>query len=118
MVDVRRTDVLVHGDKGLRVGSEIQLSYETGPSVSKRTDIARADGLSLLRTTDDMPGGIRSGLQRHQEGPDIDPATRETFDAYPWRSPEPGQPRRCCWPRHRWWRESALLRELQRNSSV
>ncbi|WP_406423611.1 SDR family NAD(P)-dependent oxidoreductase [Streptomyces sp. NBC_01589] len=37
-----------------------------------------------------MPGGIRSGLQRHQEGPDIDPATRETFDAYPWRTPEQG----------------------------
>ncbi|MGW3687106.1 SDR family NAD(P)-dependent oxidoreductase [Streptomyces sp. NPDC005125] len=37
-----------------------------------------------------MPGGIRSGLQRHQEGPDIAPATRETFDRYPWRSPEQG----------------------------
>ncbi|MGW3699057.1 competence protein CoiA family protein [Streptomyces sp. NPDC005056] len=49
----RRTDVLVHGDKGLRLGCEIQLSYETGPSVSKRTDIARADGLSPLWTTDD-----------------------------------------------------------------
>ncbi|WP_189282257.1 competence protein CoiA family protein [Streptomyces atratus] len=49
----RRTDVLVHGDNGLRLGCEIQLSYETGPSVSKRSDIARADGLSPLWTTDD-----------------------------------------------------------------
>ncbi|MGW7603207.1 competence protein CoiA family protein [Streptomyces antimycoticus] len=49
----RRTDVLVHGENGLQLGCEVQLSYETAPAVVKRTDIARADGLSPLWTTDD-----------------------------------------------------------------
>lgn len=50
----RRTDVLVHGDNGLKLGCEIQLSYATAPSVAKRSDIARSDGLSPLWTTDDV----------------------------------------------------------------
>ncbi|MCB5910372.1 competence protein CoiA family protein [Streptomyces pinistramenti] len=49
----RRTDVLVHGEDGLKLGCEIQLSYATPRAVVKRSDIARADGLSPLWTTDD-----------------------------------------------------------------
>ncbi|MFH8620152.1 hypothetical protein ACH4E8_34430 [Streptomyces sp. NPDC017979] len=48
----RRTDVLVHG-AGVELGCEIQLSYATAQAVTKRSDIARADGLSPLWTTDD-----------------------------------------------------------------
>ncbi|WP_031069311.1 hypothetical protein [Streptomyces sp. NRRL S-118] len=50
----RRTDVLVHGENGLQLGCEIQLSYATAQAVAKRSDIARADGLSPLWTTDDI----------------------------------------------------------------
>lgn len=50
----RRTDVLVHGADGTQLGCEIQLSYATAQAVAKRTDIARADGLSPLWTTDDV----------------------------------------------------------------
>ncbi|MFB6823708.1 hypothetical protein ACFCXA_19195 [Streptomyces virginiae] len=49
----RRTDVLVHGDNGIKLGCEIQLSHTTAHSVAKRSDIARSDGLSPLWTTDD-----------------------------------------------------------------
>ncbi|MGO4749247.1 hypothetical protein AB4212_11565 [Streptomyces sp. 2MCAF27] len=49
----RRTDVLVHGENGLELGCEVQLSYTTAQAVVKRSDIARADGLSPLWTTDD-----------------------------------------------------------------
>ncbi|WP_141567961.1 competence protein CoiA family protein [Streptomyces ipomoeae] len=49
----RRTDVLVHGANNLLLGCEIQLSYATARAVAKRSDIARADGLSPLWTTDD-----------------------------------------------------------------
>ncbi|WP_351233824.1 hypothetical protein [Streptomyces sp. NPDC002133] len=49
----RRTDVLVHGDRGLKLGCEIQLSHATAAAVVKRSDIARRDGLSPLWTTDD-----------------------------------------------------------------
>ncbi|MEU1867821.1 hypothetical protein [Streptomyces gardneri] len=49
----RRTDVLVHGEGGIELGCEVQLSYTTSHSVTKRTDIARADGLRPLWTTDD-----------------------------------------------------------------
>ncbi|GAA1122739.1 hypothetical protein GCM10009577_52330 [Streptomyces javensis] len=44
----RRTDVLIHGENGLQLGCEVQLSYETAPAVVKRTDKAPADGLSPL----------------------------------------------------------------------
>lgn len=50
----RRTDVLVHGENGLQLGCEIQLSYATAHAVAKRSDIARADGLTPLWTTDDI----------------------------------------------------------------
>lgn len=49
----RRTDVLVHGENGLELGCEVQLSYTTAQAVVKRSDIARSDGLSPLWTTDD-----------------------------------------------------------------
>ncbi|MEU6332012.1 hypothetical protein ABZ851_32865 [Streptomyces sp. NPDC047049] len=49
----RRTDVLVHGEQGLQLGCEIQLSWATAPAVAKRSDIARSDGISPLWTTDD-----------------------------------------------------------------
>ncbi|MEU7179902.1 MULTISPECIES: hypothetical protein [Streptomyces] len=49
----RRTDVLVHGENGVTLGCEVQLSYATAQAVVKRTDIARADGLTPLWTTDD-----------------------------------------------------------------
>ncbi|MGP3991603.1 competence protein CoiA family protein [Streptomyces sp. 3N207] len=49
----RRTDVLVQGENGIQLGCEIQLSYATARAVAKCTDIARADGLRPLWTTDD-----------------------------------------------------------------
>jgi NAD(P)-dependent dehydrogenase (short-subunit alcohol dehydrogenase family) len=36
-----------------------------------------------------MPGGIRTGLQRHQEG-DMTPEIREAFDNYNWKTVEEG----------------------------
>jgi NAD(P)-dependent dehydrogenase (short-subunit alcohol dehydrogenase family) len=36
-----------------------------------------------------MPGGIRTALQRHQD-PDSDPAIKEIFDRYPWKTLEQG----------------------------
>ncbi|MDX6259150.1 MAG: hypothetical protein QOH84_838 [Kribbellaceae bacterium] len=36
-----------------------------------------------------MPGGIRSGLQRHVD-PDNDPGVKATFDSFPWKSTEQG----------------------------
>ncbi|WP_369254349.1 SDR family NAD(P)-dependent oxidoreductase [Streptomyces sp. R35] len=36
------------------------------------------------------PGGIRTALQRHLEGENLDQATKEIFDAVPWRTPEQG----------------------------
>jgi NAD(P)-dependent dehydrogenase (short-subunit alcohol dehydrogenase family) len=36
------------------------------------------------------PGGIRSKLQQHLEGPEMSPQLKELFDIYPWRSTEQG----------------------------
>ncbi|MFG2078509.1 hypothetical protein [Nonomuraea maritima] len=36
-----------------------------------------------------MPGGIRTGLERHQEGR-LTPEMRAVFDSYEWRTPEQG----------------------------
>jgi NAD(P)-dependent dehydrogenase (short-subunit alcohol dehydrogenase family) len=36
------------------------------------------------------PGGIRSGLQRHLEGPDMAPEIKKIFDEFPWRTPRQG----------------------------
>lgn len=36
-----------------------------------------------------MPGGIRTGLQRHQER-DLAPEMKAIFDSYAWRTPEQG----------------------------
>ncbi|MFH8520468.1 hypothetical protein ACH4CE_36470 [Streptomyces gelaticus] len=56
----RRTDVLVHGENGLQLGCEIQLSYATAHSVTKRSDIARADGLPHLSLETAMHPGHRN----------------------------------------------------------
>ncbi|MET9042684.1 SDR family NAD(P)-dependent oxidoreductase [Streptomyces sp. NPDC003631] len=37
-----------------------------------------------------MPGGIRTALQRHQEGAAMSPEVREIFDSYPWRTARQG----------------------------
>jgi hypothetical protein len=36
-----------------------------------------------------MPGGVRSGLQRHQSE-NITPEIQEIFDNYPWKTPQQG----------------------------
>jgi NAD(P)-dependent dehydrogenase (short-subunit alcohol dehydrogenase family) len=36
------------------------------------------------------PGGIRTALQRHLEGPDMTPEIKEIFDKYPWRTVQQG----------------------------
>lgn len=46
----RQTDVLIHGFDGLLLGCEIQLSYLTGETAKKRTEIAWADGITPLWT--------------------------------------------------------------------
>ncbi|MEH0933882.1 SDR family NAD(P)-dependent oxidoreductase [Micromonospora psammae] len=46
-----------------------------------------ADGITANAV---MPGGIRTNLQRHQTGDHVDPAIREIFDNYPWRTVEQG----------------------------
>ncbi|MFD5252663.1 hypothetical protein ACFWM5_07420 [Streptomyces bobili] len=37
-----------------------------------------------------MPGGIRTGLQRHLIGSSTDPEQKKIFDAYPWRTAQQG----------------------------
>ncbi|GAA2759996.1 hypothetical protein [Actinopolymorpha rutila] len=49
----RRTDVTIRGSGNLILGCEIQLSHITPDSVVRRTNIARADGLTPLWTVDD-----------------------------------------------------------------
>ncbi|MFF2778521.1 hypothetical protein ACFVU3_26825 [Streptomyces sp. NPDC058052] len=49
----RRTDVLVHGEGDIELGCEVQLSCTTSHSVARRSDLARADGLRPLWTTED-----------------------------------------------------------------
>ncbi|MGK5443439.1 SDR family NAD(P)-dependent oxidoreductase [Micromonospora sp. URMC 105] len=46
-----------------------------------------ADGITANAV---MPGGIRTNLQRHQTGAHVDPAIKEIFDNYPWRTVEQG----------------------------
>ncbi|MEV5141658.1 hypothetical protein AB0K71_33490 [Streptomyces syringium] len=83
----RRTDVLVHGDNGLKLGCEIQLSYATAPSVAKRSDIARSDGLSPLWTTDDVSAPLidRAPLGAHRPHARGDPPQRQRPPDPRWR---------------------------------
>ncbi|MFJ3705306.1 MULTISPECIES: hypothetical protein [unclassified Streptomyces] len=37
-----------------------------------------------------MPGGIRTGLQRHLDESSTDPEQEAIFDAYPWRTAQQG----------------------------
>ncbi|WP_411978319.1 SDR family NAD(P)-dependent oxidoreductase [Streptomyces scopuliridis] len=46
-----------------------------------------ADGITANAL---MPGGIRTSLQRHQQGEAMTPEVRAIFDSYPWRIPEQG----------------------------
>ncbi|MFE1958758.1 SDR family NAD(P)-dependent oxidoreductase [Streptomyces sp. NPDC059479] len=46
-----------------------------------------ADGITANAI---MPGGIRTALQRHQQGEAMTPEIRTIFENYPWRTPEQG----------------------------
>nr|WSZ97698.1 SDR family NAD(P)-dependent oxidoreductase [Streptomyces sp. NBC_00857] len=46
-----------------------------------------ADGITANAL---MPGGIRTPLQRHQQGEVVAPEVQAIFDNYPWRTPEQG----------------------------
>jgi len=75
----RRTDVLVHGAGGLRLGCEAQLSRITAQTVRRRSEIAVGDGITPLWTTNDPKASL------------IDQAPWARINDMPWQAISTGR---------------------------
>jgi hypothetical protein len=69
----RRTDVLIHGADGFRLGCEAQISRITAATVLKRTRIAEQDNITPMWTTNDPYASL------------IDRAPWARIDKKPWQ---------------------------------